>query len=73
MRLAAGKAIRAGKIAGINNRNAQVSMVAVEGVCQRRFLVHHGPKGREKRQKRQKRRKGGRAEGILAIILYEAI
>ena len=57
MRFAAGKAIGTGKIAGINDRNAEVGMGAVEGVRQRRFQVHHNPKGREKRQK------GGKAEG----------
>ena len=47
--LASRKAIGAGKVAGINNRNTKVSMGAVEGVRQR-YLIHPGSKGREKRR-----------------------
>ena len=62
MWLAAGKAISAGKIAGINNRNAEVSVLSVEGVSQRRFLGHHKPKDREKWPKGGRGRRGGRGK-----------
>ena len=61
MRFAAGKAIGTGKIASIYDRNAEVSMGAVESVRQRRFLVHHSPKGREKKAEG---RKGGKEEEV---------